>query len=80
MLLAHPGVAQAAVLAAPAHPMTGAAKVRAVVVPVQRGEVTAAELAAHCARNLARFKCPSEIEFADSLPYSVIGKVRKGLL
>ncbi len=78
VLLAHPGVAQAAVLAAP-HPMTGQ-QVRAVVVPVQRGEVTAAELAAHCARNLARFKCPSAIEFADSLPYSVIGKVRKGLL
>ncbi|MBV1849911.1 AMP-binding protein [Catellatospora tritici] len=82
VLLAHPGVAQAAVLAAP-HPLTGQ-QVRAIVVPRQRGgevaELTEAELAAHCARNLARFKCPARIEFARELPLSVIGKVRKSLL
>ncbi|MDI1460138.1 AMP-binding protein [Catellatospora sp. KI3] len=81
VLLAHPGVAQAAVLAAP-HPLTGQ-QVRAIVVPRQRAgeaELTEAELAAHCARNLARFKCPARIEFAGQLPLSVIGKVRKSLL
>ncbi len=38
------------------------------------------ELIAHCTRNLARFKCPTEVEFVDVLPRSVIGKVRKTLL
>ena len=39
--------------------------------------VTGEELLAHCARNLARFKCPTAVEFVDALPHSAIGKVRK---
>ncbi|MFI1192979.1 hypothetical protein ACH4T9_06910 [Micromonospora sp. NPDC020750] len=35
------------------------------------------ELLAHCARNLARFKCPTAVEFVDALPYSAIGKARE---
>jgi long-chain acyl-CoA synthetase len=50
------------------------------VVQAFGSTVTAAELAAHCARNLARFKCPSEIEFAETMPHSAIGKVRKSML
>jgi long-chain acyl-CoA synthetase len=36
-----------------------------------------ADLAAHCARNLARFKCPSAFESVTELPHSATGKVRK---
>ncbi|MEV0152827.1 AMP-binding protein [Micromonospora sp. NPDC050686] len=75
VLDAHPAVAESAVLGAP-HPRTGET-VRAYVVPVPGRSVTGAELLAHCARNLARFKCPTDVEFVDSLPRSVIGKVRK---
>ena len=39
--------------------------------------VTGEELLAHCERNLARFKCPTAVEFVDALPHSAIGKVRK---
>lgn len=74
----HPGVAEAAVVGVP-HPRTGET-VRAYVVPVPGGTVGADELLAHCARRLARFKCPTSVEFVDTLPHSVIGKVRKTLL
>ncbi|ODB80246.1 MULTISPECIES: AMP-binding protein [Micromonospora] len=75
VLQAHPGVAESAVLGVP-HPRTGET-VRAYVVRAAGPPVTADELLAHCARNLARFKCPTAVEFVDSLPYSAIGKVRK---
>ncbi|WP_091666485.1 AMP-binding protein [Micromonospora auratinigra] len=75
VLQAHPGVAESAVLGVP-HPRTGET-VRAYVVRAAGPPVPAEELLAHCARNLARFKCPTAVEFVDSLPYSAIGKVRK---
>ncbi|MEK8109191.1 hypothetical protein NKG94_39705 [Micromonospora sp. M12] len=58
------------------HPRTGET-VRAYVVPAPGRPVTSEELLAHCARNLARFKCPTAVEFVDALPHSAIGKVRK---
>ncbi|MEH0842713.1 AMP-binding protein [Micromonospora sp. CPCC 205711] len=75
VLDAHPGVAGSAVLGVP-HPRTGET-VRAYVVPAPGRPVTDEELLGHCARNLARFKCPTAVEFVDELPYSAIGKVRK---
>ena len=42
------------------------------------GGVTEEDLAVHCERNLARFKCPIGIEFVAELPHSATGKVRKG--
>ncbi|WP_223884147.1 AMP-binding enzyme [Micromonospora craniellae] len=78
VLSAHPAVAESAVVGVP-HPRTGET-VRAYVVPVAGYRATGAELIAHCARNLARFKCPTDVEFVDLLPRSLIGKVRKTLL
>ncbi|WP_307869023.1 AMP-binding protein [Micromonospora sp. C95] len=78
VLSAHPAVAESAVVGVP-HPRTGET-VRAYVVPRPQAAVARTELIAHCTRNLARFKCPTEVEFVDVLPRSVIGKVRKTLL
>ncbi|MGI5213204.1 AMP-binding protein [Plantactinospora sp. CA-290183] len=78
VLDAHPGVAESAVFGVP-HPATGET-VHAYVVRVPGGTVSAADLAGHCARSLARFKCPSGIEFVGSLPRSAIGRVRRSML
>ncbi|MFC0528289.1 AMP-binding protein [Phytohabitans kaempferiae] len=78
VIQACPGVVEAAVLGAP-HPQTGQT-VKAYVVREPDSDLTVAELRRHCERNLARFKCPTEVEFVSSLPHSPTGKVRKTLL
>lgn len=76
VLQAHPAVTEAAVIGMP-HPYTGQS-VKAFVVTSE--PVGVGELIAYCERNLARFKCPTAIEFVDSLPHSATGKVRKTAL
>jgi long-chain acyl-CoA synthetase len=60
-------------------PQTGEA-VHAFVVPVDGTSLTAADVLAHAATRLARFKRPSTVEVVDELPHSVTGKVAKGRL
>ena len=74
----HPDVREVAVLGIP-HPYTGES-VKAIVVRRKGSALTADEVIAHCARSLARFKCPTAVEFVDSLPHSATGKVSKGRL
>jgi long-chain acyl-CoA synthetase len=78
VLTGYPGVAEAAVLGAP-DPVRGQT-VRAFVVRAAGSTVEEADLVRHCERNLARFKCPTQISFVPELPHSAIGKVRKVLL
>ncbi len=72
-LYAHPKVAEAAVVGM-ADPLMGE-DVRAWVVLKPGETATDAEIAAFCEERLARFKCPKQIRFTDSLPKSPIGKV-----
>ena len=76
VLAAHPQVAEAAVLGR-TEP-SGDEAVLAYVVT--RGPVTEAELLAHAARSLARFKLPASVTFVDELPHSATGKVSKAAL
>jgi malonyl-CoA/methylmalonyl-CoA synthetase len=73
-LLAHPGVAEAAVLGLP-DPDLGE-RIVAWVVPA--GDAPAAEaLVDHVAAALTPHKRPREVRFVDALPRNAMGKVRK---
>lgn len=73
-----PGVAEVAVVGVP-HEGTGET-VKAIVVRQPDAELTADGVIAECRAKLARFKCPTEVEFVDSLPHSGSGKISKGAL
>ena len=51
------------------------------IVAVKPGHsLAAAEIHAHCAANLARFKCPRLIQFVEALPRNATGKIHKPTL
>ena len=78
VLARHPDVEEAAVLGV-AHPYTGES-VKALVVRRPGARASGEDLIAHCAQSLARFKCPTSVEFVDELPKGATGKVSKGRL
>jgi acyl-coenzyme A synthetase/AMP-(fatty) acid ligase len=79
-LLSHPAVAEAAAVAAP--DAERGAVVRAIVVPRDRqpGEELARELQEHCKRETAPYKFPRIVEFADALPKTSTGKIKRAAL
>ena len=51
------------------------------IVAVKPGQrLTEADVFAHCAANLARFKCPRQVRFVDALPRNATGKIHKPTL
>ena len=76
VLGAHPGVREVAVVGRPSE--RWGEEVTAVVVA--SAPLATDELRDHAARQLAPYKVPKRIEFADELPRNVMGKVVRGEL
>jgi fatty-acyl-CoA synthase len=74
----HPAIAEAAVIGRP-DPRWQEVPV-AYVVRKEAAAVSAGEITAHAAAQLARFKVPREVIFVDTLPRNALGKVQHFLL
>jgi fatty-acyl-CoA synthase len=71
-------VAEAAVIGVPNEQW---GEVGMAIVAVKSGQaLSEMEIHAHCAANLARFKCPRLIKFVDALPRNATGKIHKPTL
>ncbi|KZB81886.1 acyl-CoA synthetase [Amycolatopsis regifaucium] len=51
--------------------------VKAVVVPAPGASLSEQQVVEHCAEHLAGYKVPHTVEFAESLPHSATGKLRR---
>jgi fatty-acyl-CoA synthase len=75
VLLAHPGVYEAAVI--PVADEKWGEVPKAVVVAKPGAQLGEVELIEFCRARLAHYKCPQSIEFCESLPKTATGKVLK---
>ena len=78
LLVSHPKVADASVVAMP-HEKWGEAP-RAVVVPAKGETLTEAEVMDFCEGKIAGYKIPKKVDFVDELPRTLTGKVLKKVL
>ena len=80
LMYKHPDIQEACVIAT--HDAYRGESVKAVVVlkPAARGKTTEADIVAWARDNMAAYKCPRVVEFAESLPKSGSGKVMWRLL
>lgn len=75
VLMAHPAVADVAVVGVPSERWGETPK--AFVVRTPGAEIAAGELIDYARRNLARYKCPTSVEWRESLPRNPTGKLLK---
>ena len=74
-LYSHPAVAEVAVIGVPSE--RWGETIKALVVLADGGQVTEAELIAHCKQRLAGYKAPTSVEFRDAIPRTATGKIQK---
>ncbi len=74
-LFSHPDVAEVAVIGVPDD--RWGETIKALVVLVPGASATDEDLMAHCKATIARYKCPTSIEFRDELARTATGKLQK---
>jgi fatty-acyl-CoA synthase len=74
-LFSHPSVAEVAVIGVPDEKW--GETIKALVVLVPGAEVTEHELMEHCRARIARYKCPTSVEFRGELARTATGKLQK---
>jgi len=77
VLSSHPDIVEAAVIGIPSEASGEAVK---AFIVAKSGALMAAEVIAHCRRELTAYKVPHEVEFVDELPKSNVGKVLRRAL
>jgi long-chain acyl-CoA synthetase len=78
VLFTHPAVMEACVIGVP--DAYRGEVVKAFVVLKPGASATIEELKEHCARDLAEFKRPAQLELRESLPKSAVGKILRRVL
>ncbi len=78
VLYEHPKVAEAVTVGIP-HRTRGEI-LKAFIIPKAGSDLTSAELVTHCREKLANYKIPKAIEFCESLPKTLVGKVLRRAL
>lgn len=75
VIFTHPGVADATVIGVPDD--TWGEAVMAMIVPKPDNKPTDKDIMEHCSKSLAGYKLPKYVEFIDSIPRNLSGKVLK---
>ncbi|KAJ3693020.1 hypothetical protein LUZ60_012115 [Juncus effusus] len=78
VLLAHPDIAQAVAFGVPDSKY--GEEINCAVIPREGVEITEADVAAYCKKNLAAFKVPKKIFLTNDLPKTATGKIQRRIV
>ncbi len=75
ILMSFPGIIDSAVIGVPSERWGETPK--AFVVVKEGSEISSAEIIAYCREQLAHYKCPTSVDFVESIPRNPSGKILK---